>query len=315
MKESLSANELYIYINEKLSKELTLYSQIIFFEENGLLTFSNWLNGQGWNRELKLSAKKANKYEPVIKLLCLREIRSLLIKKQLYTLRKKQLGKLVQETLASSQSESFKIVFNENSTWSELLDQCCNMIIAEFNIEVPSKLCNDEDPESIKGWLNRWLTSPHFQKYKYFIESIDDDKEKNKAIDLAISMLKRQLHQDHVKRVYYSIIMYHQRLEEGITELRSISDPLHLSEEEYKFLTLLIKIKHTETPSILHQVIERLIVRKTRSHYVQAVAYINILRRFYDGNSSQFQEYLIILKNKFSRYSSFIKELEEHGSY
>ncbi|MDQ0257994.1 hypothetical protein J2S74_005457 [Evansella vedderi] len=309
-----TSNEIEQLLRDYLESEWNHFGEIIFSHSDGVGLFSQWIHSQRWIDSLPISPKESRKYAPAIICYSFREIRSRMIEKGLFMLRKKKLEMLLQSTLSSFPLEVYDSLLNENTGWSRLFTTTINAMEREFSITLPSIKANKSSHKAISSqdWLNSWLVRPHFPKYKHYYESIGDKGEQKFLETKAKNKLRVQAHHPHVKRVYFSLLAYHQCYEEGMDELfRSVSDPLHLTPEEKQFLDRLLQYHHPRLRSLLHHFIERLVERKTKQHYKEAIKYIIMLEEIYKREHlvERFHTYVKILKKRYERFSSFQKEL------
>ncbi|MBU9711476.1 hypothetical protein [Evansella tamaricis] len=306
---SLTVKELNQVLEKKLRTSWEYFSKAILYKKDGLDEFESWLCNDGWS-EAFTSKEYNKKYRPVIIIQSFREVRSLMIKQQLYLIRKKQIDALFHKVLQAIAPSTIEQLLKENSSWSSLLKQGIAGVNKEFSVTLPISIIQDFEPDLDNNvWLSQWLVKPHFQKYKLFIENLTDEMTKQKMIETCIAMLKKQTHHHHSKRVFFQIVSYHKKYDVGMNQLYLTIDPLHLSEEEEVFINDLIAAQHPKITSLLHQFIERLVEKKSRTHYLKAINYLTMLEKLYITKEPFFQEYLTLLMKKYSRYTSFTKEL------
>lgn len=100
---------------------------------------------------------------------------------------------------------------------------------------------------------------------------------------------------------------------EGIDFLLQFEhQPLQLSDEKKQFLQTLEQEKGEVLIPLYHQFIVRLIEKKSRQHYEEAVKYMKRLENLYkkENQLHVFQNYLIKMKEKYKTYRALLQEMK-----
>lgn len=167
--------------------------------------------------------------------------------------------------------------------------------------------------EKIAIVWNNWLKQPNFKTYRSRI-SKSTEAEKQRALQFILPKLKRELYRPQTESTYYQIITEEKLFEEGIHSLlTSNKDVTFMSPEIEKLLTK-ISVKQPELLlPFYHQLVERLVQKKSRVHYEEATYFINRLKPIYEKiNMPQiFDTYLKGLKKRFKTFRAFIQELNK----
>lgn len=157
-----------------------------------------------------------------------------------------------------------------------------------------------------------WLQNPTFEGYKN-IQATFSAEEKNTSLNYILNILQQNLLFPPIQQTYVKILSYERRYEEIARYMLTYErQPLLLSEEKKACLQAMEK----HTPQLLlpvyHQFVVRLIERKTRSHYEEAIRYMKKLQKLYNvlNKHDVFLQYLHQLKKKYQSYRALIQELK-----
>lgn len=165
--------------------------------------------------------------------------------------------------------------------------------------------------EKIAIVWNNWLNQPNFKTYKSRV-SKSTEIEKQKALQFILPKLKRELYRPQTEATYYQIITEENLFEEGIHSLLTSNKDVTIMSPEIEKLLTKINMKHPELLlPFYHQLVERLVQKKSRVHYEEATYFIKRLKPIYEKiNMPQtFDTYLKGLKKRFKTFRAFIQEL------
>lgn len=306
------------FIEDYLGKQFDHYGTICFTNQNGVQSFYQWLKSDDWKVYLPLSDLEISRYTPVIICYSFRAIRYRMNKSGLFSLRKKKLETALQDLMRGFDEAKLHEIITGERQWAEFFHRTINAIQREYHCSLPIwKEKKDVTSLETEVWFDEWLVRPHFPKYKAYFEVLPKEVQDSFA-EKSVEVLRKQTHHPHVRRVYFQVLLFHEKYDAGLQEmLERVVDPLQLTPEEDIFITALIDSYVDGAFVLFHQFTERLIERKSKSHYKQAVKYIDILFTLYDQQQTkeQFYEYMNLLKRKYERYSSFQKELSNCVHY
>ncbi|RNA70077.1 hypothetical protein [Alteribacter keqinensis] len=227
-----------------------------------------------------------------------------LVNKRYLTLRKPALTRFLEKGLRDPQ-------YNEALSGGE--EALKRELLSRIHRLLPTPAREERNPktEDLTDWLTAWKTRPHAEKYKQFYHSIQNSEDQAHLKKHALGELRPHRLHPGVKRVYFALLAFHEEWDIGLTHLLADdSDPLACIPEQLTFIK-----KSLPSPAVvafLHQWIERLIEKRTGSHYKEAVRYVAILQDLYEksGRAGRFDEWLVILRTRYSGYTAFRKELD-----
>lgn len=169
------------------------------------------------------------------------------------------------------------------------------------------------DEEKITVVWKNWLNQPSFLTYMSRIHKCNKD-EKQTVLSYIIPKLQADLYRPQTEATYYQIVTEEELFEEGIQSLLTHKkDVTMLSPEIEKLMTNIMKKQPELLLPFLHQVVERLVQKKSRIHYEEAAQYIEQLKVIYKKLNEQhtFASYLFGLKQRFKTFRAFIQELKK----
>ncbi|WP_026690305.1 hypothetical protein [Alteribacter aurantiacus] len=165
--------------------------------------------------------------------------------------------------------------------------------------------------EEVDKWIDTWNTAPHAEKYKAYYRSLTNTEFQYHASKEALETLRDHRLHPGTKRVYFELLAFHEKWEQGLRDLLADEkDPLVSTPEQRSFIKG--SLRHPVSFSFLHQWIERLIEKRTRPHYQEAIHFLLVLKDAYNeqGNEDRFKIWLNVLRKKYTSYHAFRKELD-----
>ncbi|RXI98315.1 hypothetical protein DS745_18480 [Anaerobacillus alkaliphilus] len=160
-------------------------------------------------------------------------------------------------------------------------------------------------------WKN-WLEQPSFISYKSRMKKMGDI-EKKTVLRYILPNLKENLFRPQTEATYYQIISEEELFQEGIASLliqkREVNS---LTPEIEKLLKMVMKQQPALLLPFYHQLVERLVQKKSRVHYEEAAYYIKQLKIIYEkiDKTAIFATYLHGLRQRFKTFRAFIQELK-----
>lgn len=161
-------------------------------------------------------------------------------------------------------------------------------------------------------WKN-WLNQPSFLTYKSRIKKSNED-EKEQILQYIIPKLQADLYRPQTESTYYQIVTEEGLYEEALATLLTHKKETNVITPE---IEKLLKTVTRQQPILLlpfyHQLVERLIQRKSRVHYEEAAFYIRKLKTIYEklNNQETYNSYILGLKQRFKTFRAFIQELKK----
>ncbi len=173
---------------------------------------------------------------------------------------------------------------------------------------------NSQDINSqIQAIWKSWLTRPSFQTYQTKIKSYNKDDRK-KVLSYILPLLERHHETPFTQQLYIQIVNKEQLYEEGIDFLlKHEKNPLQLSPEKERFLKGVKQHNSAQLLPIYHQFVVRLVEKKSRQHYEEAVEYLIELGHIYNelGKQDRFSDYLEQLKSTYKTYRALLQEMKK----
>lgn len=160
-------------------------------------------------------------------------------------------------------------------------------------------------------WKN-WLNQPSFLTYKNRIIKCDE-KEKRQILDYIIPKLQADLYRPQTEATFYQIAREESLFEPAFTSLLTNKKEANIITPE---IEKLLKTVMSKKPELLlpfyHQLVERLVQKKSRVHYEEAALYIRQLKTIYEklNKHHTYNRYVLGLKQRFKTYRAFIQELK-----
>ncbi|KGA97368.1 hypothetical protein AJ85_17380 [Alkalihalobacillus alcalophilus ATCC 27647 = CGMCC 1.3604] len=170
----------------------------------------------------------------------------------------------------------------------------------------------DDDPKKQEEIWERWLLAPHYRRFESLTAYTEPEK-KQKVAEYLLPKLRERLHQPETVITYARLLIDFQKYEEAARFFLTFEkDPFRLKQEKLELLDILSEKKPDLAKAIYHQFSVRLVEKKTRAHYEQAVLYIKQLKKLYQKTNDldRFGEYIQMLKKKYRTYRAFVEELK-----
>lgn len=165
--------------------------------------------------------------------------------------------------------------------------------------------------ERITVVWNEWLTEPRFSTYKNKIGKVKKD-EKEDVLTYILPKIEKQLLRLPTEATYFQIVRIEKQFDRGMNVLLKYKkDPTALTPEIEHFLAEVTKQNAELLLPFYHQVVDRLVNKKSRIHYVDAVYYIKQLKLIYQkmNNTNLYNQFIFGLKQRYKSYRAFIQEL------
>lgn len=162
-----------------------------------------------------------------------------------------------------------------------------------------------------------WLQNPSFEQYKK-IQATFTNEEKLASLNYVLSILRENLLFPPIQQTYLKILTFEERHEEIVNYMLTYErQPLLLNDEKKDCLRKMEERDPQLLLPVYHQFIVRLIERKTRSHYEEAIRYIKKLQKMYQAIDKLdiFQQYLHQLMKKYQSYRALIQELKQFEAH
>ncbi|MGO4888494.1 SWIM zinc finger domain-containing protein [Anaerobacillus sp. MEB173] len=166
----------------------------------------------------------------------------------------------------------------------------------------------------MKEIWDSWLQHPTFTIYEQRMEMLSTHEEKEITINYLLTQLEEQLYNPSIEKVYYQILHHEKKYNDAIYSLLLRENEPHLlNEEKKKIINAAKKIEPEALLPFYHQMIERLIQKKSRTHYQDAVSYIKELKGVYHKlqKDDQFITYVERLRKQYKSYRALIQELKK----
>ncbi|MFN7251746.1 MAG: SWIM zinc finger domain-containing protein [Anaerobacillus sp.] len=160
-------------------------------------------------------------------------------------------------------------------------------------------------------WKN-WLNQPSFLTYKSRMNK-SNAEEKQKILQYIIPKLQADLYRSQTEATFYQIATQEGLFEEALTSLLTHKKETNIITPE---IEKLLKVVKKQNPVLLlpfyHQLVERLVQKKSRVYYEEAALYIKQLKDIYEKINKQqtYTSYVVGLKQRFKTYRAFIQELK-----
>ncbi|GAE31200.1 hypothetical protein [Halalkalibacter hemicellulosilyticus] len=172
---------------------------------------------------------------------------------------------------------------------------------------VHAKTAEDQD-----GVWKRWLVTPNFQRFLQLSQHLTKE-EKQLRITHLLNTLENRLYQTESVRAYEQLLLYAQEYEQAQEHfLLNEFDPVKIRPEKKALLEAMKKERPDLAIPIYHQLIIRLVERKSRVHYQHAALAVSQLKHLYTTLDAveKFEPFLIRLKKQYRTYKAFIEELK-----
>lgn len=169
---------------------------------------------------------------------------------------------------------------------------------------------NTDQQESI--W-NRWLLSPNDQRFLQLCRHLKKDQELE-LIEQLLPELEKRLHQLEAAKTYERWLLRYKKFELAKEYfLKHELEPLRMRNEKVELLDAISKEQPLLARPIFHQMVVRLVEKKSRVHYQQAASYIKNLQLLYEGpeEEERFKYFLTKLKKQYRTYRAFVEELKQ----
>ncbi|MCK0472671.1 hypothetical protein [Halalkalibacter sp. APA_J-10(15)] len=172
---------------------------------------------------------------------------------------------------------------------------------------VHAKTAKEQD-----GVWRRWLVTPNFQRFLQLSQHLTKEEKQIRIAHLLIK-LKNQLYQTESVRAYEQLLLYAQEYEQAQEHfLLNEFDPVKIRPEKKALLEAMKKERPDLAIPIYHQLIIRLVEKKSRVHYQHAALAVSHLKKLYTtvNTSEKFEPFLTRLKKQYRTYKAFIEELK-----
>ncbi|WP_216828344.1 hypothetical protein [Alkalihalobacterium elongatum] len=160
--------------------------------------------------------------------------------------------------------------------------------------------------------LSKWMNRPTFETYKDLSSSLNE-KERHLLFDRVSEHLSDQLTYPQIQNLMMQIFLYEKRWDAAIYYfLNNEHHPFQLSNEKQQLLEQLEKHLPDRTIPIYHQFIVRLVEKKMRSHYSEAVMYMRKLKGLYhlSNQPDRFKQFITIFSQTYKTYRALIQEMK-----
>lgn len=204
-------------------------------------------------------------------------------------------------------------LFKERERWETmkhwvdtLLSDDGTTALAPFIDEMNAVLAKDERHRQ-QIW-ERWLYNPSFSRFLTLTRDLDEGERLRVFLNLQ-EKLEERLHDNKTKTTYVQLLV-HFRQFERLTDFFTLYE---YDDAKYReALNTLQKEAPDYLKRVYHQWIVRLIAKKTRLHYREAVDFIQKLKTLYDrtDESDRFRQYVAQLQRHYRTYRAFLEELK-----
>ncbi|MFV8827334.1 hypothetical protein [Alkalihalobacterium sp. APHAB7] len=160
--------------------------------------------------------------------------------------------------------------------------------------------------------LTKWMNRPTLGSYKDLSSSLEEP-ERNLLLKKVQESLNEQLAYPTIQNLWMQILQYEKRWDVAIDYfLNNEPLPFQLSDEKQQLLAQLEKHVPDGTIPIYHQFIVRLVEKKTRSHYTEAVIYMKRLKKLYElmNQRERFKQYITLFNQTYKTYRALIQEMK-----
>lgn len=180
-------------------------------------------------------------------------------------------------------------------------------IVDEMNTALPT---STKEKELI--W-NRWIESPSYTRFQTYTKHLSSKEQKELIEQLLPKLEKRLTHLETIK-TYERLLLLSENYERMMNYfLKYEREALRLTPEKEALLEALEKHAPKLAKPVYHQFIIRLVEKKSRAHYEQAVHFIKKLNKLYktDEDRKRFIVYIKGIKKMYRTYRAFIEELKQ----
>lgn len=176
--------------------------------------------------------------------------------------------------------------------------------------EMTAALATNEREQ--KDIWERWLQFPSFSRFLTYTKYMQKE-EKEKLFFRLLPHLEEMLHVKEAETSYVKLLLHFHQYERVADYFALyVHDPSRLRPEQQEWLSTL----QTEQPElairVYHQFVIRLVVKKTRAHYKEAVSYLQRLQKLYEKTEQldRFFDFIHKLKRHYRTYRAFVEELK-----
>ncbi|WP_209121858.1 hypothetical protein [Alkalihalobacillus sp. BA299] len=211
----------------------------------------------------------------------------------------------------------FTLLYNRQEwdtmqSWFELFTASWNGHLGNLQYFYNSLLKDKKNSFDFTNHLAKWLNRPTLQSYIKLSKSIEG-KDRSLLFKKVKENLGEQLSYPTIQKLYIEIILYEQKWEEAIYYfLNEEPHPFQLSDEKQQLLEQLEKQLPERTIPIYHQFIVRLVEKKMRSHYSDAVQFMKKLKLLYERTNQleRFYEFISMFNQTYKTYRALIQEMK-----
>ncbi|WP_078430304.1 hypothetical protein [Alkalihalobacterium alkalinitrilicum] len=196
--------------------------------------------------------------------------------------------------------------------WFELFTASWNHSIGNLQPFYTKLIKHNKSSFHFTDRLTKWINYPTLQSYMELSSSVENN-ERELLFEKVKESFNNQLSYPTIQKLFIEIILYEKKWDEAIYYfLNQEHNPFQLSVEKQQLLEKLEKHLPERTIPIYHQFIVRLVEKKTRSHYSDAVQYMKKLKRLYEtlNQTERFHEYTAIFKQTYKTYRALIQEMK-----
>ncbi|WP_100404921.1 hypothetical protein [Bacillus solitudinis] len=169
-----------------------------------------------------------------------------------------------------------------------------------------------KDPRELTHVWNRWLLAPSYHRFQSLTRHLSIE-EKDLLLEDLLPKMQDRFHQVETITTYMKLLLEYKRFDDASRYfLLHERDPLRLRPEKIKLLEALYENRPLLIKPIYHQFVVRLVEKKSRAHYEQAVIFIKMLSKLYasSNESVRFLDYVKRMKKTYRTYRAFVEELK-----
>ncbi|MED3645341.1 SWIM zinc finger family protein [Halalkalibacterium halodurans] len=189
------------------------------------------------------------------------------------------------------------------------------LYLQPFYDEMEVETASDESLQSSNVWA-RWLQQPSYQRLLSLTKNWSKEK-RSALIQELLPALKNQLEQMPSRIAYIKLLTLEKRAEEGANYLLQYeTEPFRLRPEVNELLQMIQCENRELLFPVYHQFVLRLIEKKSRPHYEEAVHFLKILHCLYKEteDKERFHQYIRRLKYTYKSYRALLEELRQLDS-
>ncbi len=164
---------------------------------------------------------------------------------------------------------------------------------------------------------NKWLQRPTFQSFKSLIANYNFS-ERKQIIDYVLPSVEGQTSVPFGNQLYLKIVQHEKLYKKGIIYLLKYeTNPLQLHQDKKEFILAVKKEQSELLLPLYHQFIIRLIEKKSRAHYEEAVRYMKELFHIYKLRKQEdvYKDYVERVKTTYKTYRALLQEMKKLDPY